>query len=491
MVQLQDLFIAGQSRPSSSGLRFEDRSPVTGDVYREVAAAGVEDARSAVEAAANAFPAWAATAPDRRRSVLLRAADLLEAESALHRETFALETGSTAAWAGMNVHEAAATLREAAGLTSAPVGELLPSSQPATLNVSRRVPAGVVLAIIPWNAPLVLAARATAIAMAVGNTVVLRPSEEAPITAGFLLADALRRAGLPDGVLNVLSTGPGSGPGSGPAPIAAMIEDPRVRRVVFIGSTAVGRRIGELAGRNLVPAVLELGGKNATIVCDDADLEQWVPQLAFASFANSGQICMCTDRIIVHHSRADELTERLAAAAQAMSVGDPRLDATDLGPLINLRAATSFRDLVLDAVDHGADVRSGGPEVDGLYARPTVLANLATSARLYHQESFSPVVSIHPVADDQEALRVANDTEYGLVGSVIAADPARAEGVAAGLHAGAVHVNGPSVGDEPHVAFGGLRASGYGRLSGMESVRTFTDQRTFYLHGRTAGPLGS
>ena len=486
MAQHQDLFIAGRSRPASTGLRFDDVSPVTGDVYREVAAAEVEDATAAVAAAATAFPAWAATTPDRRRSVLLRAADLLEAEVEQHRETFAVETGSTAAWADMNVHEAAATLREAAGLTTAPLGQLLPSFQPETLNISRRGPVGVVLAIIPWNAPLVLAARATAIAMAVGNTVVLRPSEEAPVTAGFLLADVLRRAGLPDGVLNVLSTAPGSGP----APIAAMIEAPDVRRVVFIGSTEVGRRIGELAGRNLVPAVLELGGKNSTIVCDDVDLEQWVPQLAFASFANAGQVCMCTDRIIVHRSRADELAERLAAVAAAMDVGDPRLAGTDVGPLINLRAATSFRALVLDAVDQGAEALAGGPDLDGLYARPTVLRNLARSARLYHQESFSPVVSIHPVADDQEALRVANDTEYGLVGSVIAEDPARAEGVAARLRAGAVHVNGPSVGDEPHVAFGGLGASGFGRLGGMESVHAFTDQRTFYLHGRAASLLG-
>ena len=196
---------------------------------------------------------------------------------------------------------------------------------------------------------------------------------------------------------------------------------------------------------------------------------------------------MCTDRIIVHHSLAVELAERLTAVADQMSVGDPRLDATELGPLIHLRAARSFRDLVLDALDHGAEILAAGPELDGLYARPTVLKDLPRSARLYHQENFSPVVSIHPVTDDQEALIVANDTDYGLVGSVIAQDPARAEALAAGLHAGAVHVNGPSVGDEPHVAFGGLGASGYGRLSGMESVRAFTDQRTFYLHRRITG----
>lgn len=478
MAQRQDLFIGGVARPSSTGLRFDDVSPVTGEVYREVAAGGVDDAALAVTIAAGAFPEWSATTPDQRRSVLLRAADLLEEEVHQHRDTFALETGGTAAWSDMNVHEAAATLREAAALTTAPIGELLPSSQAGTANVSRRSPAGVVLAIIPWNAPLVLAARATAIAMAVGNTVVLRPSEEAPITAGFLLADALHRSGLPAGVLNILSTGPGAGP----APIEAMIEDRRVRRVVFIGSTAVGRRIGELAGRHLVPAVLELGGKNATIVCDDVDLEQWTPQLAFASFANSGQVCMSTDRIVVHHSRADELAQRLAAAAEAMVVGDPRRGATDLGPLINARAATSFRHLVDDAVHGGARVLAGGPDVDGLYARPTVLTNLSRDSRLYHQESFSPLVSVHPVANDEEALALANDTEYGLIGSVIAQDSARAEGIAARLHVGAVHVNGPSVGDEPHVAFGGLAASGYGRLGGQESVRAFTDQRTFYLH---------
>lgn len=480
MTRVQDLFIDGEYRPATNGRRFQDLSPISGEVYREVAAAATSDATAAVDAAAGAFRTWSRTSPAERRRVLLRAADLLESEIETHRSMFACETGSVRGWADMNVREAASTLREAAGLTTTAVGELLPSNETGTLNVSSRVPAGVVLAIVPWNAPLILAARSFAIAVALGNTVVIRPSEEAPLAAGFVLADTLRRAGLPVGVVNVVSTGPAEGP----QVIAELIADPRVRRVVFIGSTAVGRKIAEIAGRHLTPTVLELGGKNSTIVRADADLDIWVPAIAFSAFANSGQVCMCTDRIIVHRSKAAELADRLAAHAESMVVGDPLDAETDLGPLINSRAAANFRDLVGDAVRCGARLLAGGPETDGSYARPTVISQLPREAALYHREAFSPVVSIHPVADDEEAVAVANDTEYGLVASVVSSDTARAEALAQRVRAGAVHVNGPSIGDEPHVAFGGLGASGFGRLGGQESVRTFTEQRTFYLHDR-------
>lgn len=479
MKDFRSLLINGQDVLSGSGLSFENISPTTGRAFIDVAAGTIEDAIRAVEAASSAFGGWAATSMSERRRVLLKAADILEARLAQYREIFAMETGATAEWADMNVHEAASTLREAAGLVSSAVGEILPSHDAGTINMVRRFPAGVVLAIVPWNAPLVLAARSVAIALAVGNTIVIRPSEEAPLTAGYILAEALTEAGLPAGAVNVVSTAPGEGRKL----ISAMVEHPAVRRVVFIGSTPVGRSIAELAGRNLTPAVMELGGKNATIVRSDADLELWTPALAFSSFANTGQVCMATDRIIVHASRAEELQHRLAEYAKSMVVGDPRLPDTKIGPLINQKAADLYTQQIKDAVLHGSRLLTGDQSADGLYVRPAVLVDVPPEADLYHEESFTPIVSIYPVRDDAEAVALANDTAFGLIGSVISSDLHKAQEMAGQMHVGAVHVNGPSVGDEPHVPFGGLGLSGFGRLGGVESVRTFTEERTFYLHG--------
>lgn len=472
------LLIGGERLSARSGNRFDDLSPVTGAVFARVAAAEVPDALAAVEAAAAAGPDWASRSFVERRSILGAAADILESELDAARELFALEIGGVAGWATMNVHEAAATLREAAGLASSPLGEILPSHDPLTVNLSVRRPAGVVLAIVPWNAPLVLAARSTAIALALGNPVVLRPSEEAPFTAGHLLASALERAGMPPGVINVVTTAPGTGR----TVIKAMIEHPAVQRVVFIGSTPVGRSIASVAGAALTPAVMELGGKNATIVRADADLERWVPSLAFASFVNAGQVCMCTERIIVHRAIADELTDRLVELAETMTVGDPRGE-VDLGPVINARAAEHFRELVTDARANGATVLTGGT-INGLYARPTVLRDLTPSCRFSQEEGFVPIVSVIPVGDDAEAIEVANSGDFGLIASVLSSDGAAAEDIAERLNSGAVHINGPSVGDEPHVPFGGIQGSGFGRLGGTESVRFFTQQRTLYRHAR-------
>lgn len=456
---------------------FSTRSPVTGEILGRYRSDSPDDGRRAVEAAVLAQRDWLAAGFPARRRVLLRAADILEERMQAIRAMFALETGAVSAWAEMNVVEAAATLREAAALASSPIGELLPSVDARTLNQSRREAAGVVLAIIPWNAPLVLAARASAIAIALGNSVVLRPSESAPMAAGFILAEAFEAAGLPPDVVSVVTTSPLDAP----ATITAMIEHPGVRRVVFIGSTPVGRRIGETAGRALVPAVLELGGKNATIVRADVDLDAVMPQLAFSAFANTGQVCMCTDRIVVDRSIADELTDRLSEAAAGVVVGDPRLRGTQLGPLINDIAAERFERFVDDARATGAQIRAGGRR-DGRYALPTVLSALPPGASYYTEEGFCPIVSVHPVDSDEEALAVANSGGYGLIGAVFSSDGHKAARMAARMHAGAVHVNGPSVGDEPHVPFGGLGASGMGRLGGSESVRFFTEQRTLYLH---------
>jgi benzaldehyde dehydrogenase (NAD) len=473
------LLIGGTSHPAENHATFPDVSPVTGEVVAQVAAASQADATRAVAAAADAFRTWAHTSFTVRRGILLKAADLLEAERDRHRAVFAVETGSTADWADMNITEAASTLREAAGLASATTGAILPSHDPSTVNLSERRPAGVVLAIVPWNAPLVLAARSIAIALALGNTVVIRPSELAPITAGFLLADVLECAGLPAGVVNVIT----SAPGQGRELIETMIANPAIRRVVFIGSTPVGRSIARLAGEHLTPSAMELGGKNSTLVLDDADLQRVAPLVAMASFANSGQVCMCTDRILVHHSVADELTERVTAIATAMRVGDPRSNETALGPLINDTGVENFQALVSDAIDRGAAATCGGPQRDHLYVAPTVLTDVPVDAQLTTRESFSPVVTIHPVTSDDEAIHLANNTEFGLIASVLSSDPARAQSVARKLNVGAVHINGPSIGDEPHVPFGGVGASGFGRLGGTESVHMFTEQKTLYLHG--------
>lgn len=455
----------------------QDLSPVTGEVYYDYPALSVEEASGIVAAASRAAVLWGETSFIERRRVLLDAADLLESELEAHVITFAAEVGGTRPWAEMNVREAAATLREAAGLASSALGIVLPSHDPRTVNYSLRGPAGVTLSIVPWNAPLILAARASAISLAVGNAVVIRPSEEAPVTGGYLLVDALTRAGLPIGVSSVVSTAPGEGRHV----INAMIADPLIRRVVFIGSTAVGRSIARAAGEAFTPVVLELGGKNATIVRADADLDKWAPQLAFASFANTGQVCMCTDRILVHADLVDDLVARLSAIADAMVVGDPARPEVDLGPLINDAAALHFSELIEDAVSHGAQVTAGGTRV-GRLARPTVLTGVTSACRFDLEEGFAPIVSITPFRDDDEAVALANSGTLGLIGSVISADGGAALALAKRVRAGAVHVNGPSVGDEPHVAFGGLGDSGAGRLGGEESVRFFTEQRTFYVH---------
>ncbi|WP_239154510.1 aldehyde dehydrogenase family protein [Amycolatopsis sp. FDAARGOS 1241] len=409
--------------------------------------------------------------------MLLRAADLLEADFSRNRDSLALEVGAVRGWAEMNTAEAAATLREAAGLASSPLGSVLPSADPSGANLSLRTAAGVVLAIVPWNAPVVQSARSVAIALALGNTVILRPSELAPHAAGHLLADVLTRAGAPAGVVNVVTCSPSRSKEL----VASLVAEPAVRRVVFIGSTPVGRSIASVAGNALTPAVLELGGKNPTLVLSDADLDTAADRIVFAAFANSGQVCMSTDRVLVATSAFAELCERVAARAAALPVGDPRLDTTAVGPLITDAAAARFTSLAGDAVSRGARLLTGG-SADGRYATPTVLTDVSPDSPLYSTEFFAPLVTRQPYADEPAMIAAANDTPYGLIASVLSSDPSRAWHLARSLRCGAVHVNGPSVGDEPHVPFGGLAASGYGRLGGIESVLTFTEQRTFYLH---------
>ncbi len=477
------LLIDGQYVDASDGGTYESVSPIDGRTIARVASATNNDVDRAVAAAQTAFEEWSGTSYVDRRRVFLDAATYLEQDVDAVTELLAAEVGLPVFFARMNIAEAAATLREAAALTSLPIGEVLPSHDAQSSNLNMRVPAGVVLTIVPWNAPLILAARSTAIAVAVGNTAIIRPSEEAPQTAGHVLASALMHAGAPAGVISVLS----SAPGRGRETINRLIANPSVRRVVFIGSTGVGRQIAAVAGSHLTPAIMELGGKNASVVLDDVDLDQAADTVVSAAFGFGGQVCMATDRIIVTDRIADDLIGRVTDRVRALQIGDPRNPTTSYGPLINRKAAEHFRDLVRDALAHGATSLLGDGETDGLYAPPVILEGVSTSARLYYEEAFSPVVAIHRVTSEAEAIRQANDSEMGLIGAVLSSDPGHALQVAAEMTVGAVHVNGSSIGDEPHVPFGGVGLSGQGRLGGQESLRAFTEQRTFYLHGTRHG----
>lgn len=469
----RELFIGGKDVPAASGRTAEDLNPYTGEVYATVAAAGPEDVRRAVDAADAAFEEWAALAPFARRAILLKAADLLDGKGDQVADLMANEAGGTRPWAHFNVYLAANMLREAAAAVTAPRGEVLSAQEQGALGLAVREPVGVVAAFAPWNAPVILGVRAVAAPLAAGNTVVVKASEDAPIACALFVADVLREAGLPDGVLNVVTNDRADA-----GEIAeALISDPRVRTVNFTGSTGVGRIIGELAARHLKPAVLELGGKNAVIVLDDADVDYAVNAVTFSVFMNAGQICMSGDRILVHESLAEEFTRKFTAKAAALRSGDPNHPHTVVGPLVAASAAQRVAGLVEDAVAKGAKVLTGGGKPDGAVHPATVLTDVPKDAELYHAEAFGPVCVVETFSDDNTAVAVANDTDNGLTCGIITENATHGLAVARRIRTGIVHINDQSVADEPQAPFGGIKASGYGRFGGRWGIEAFSNTR--------------
>ncbi|MFF7289768.1 aldehyde dehydrogenase family protein [Streptomyces griseorubiginosus] len=473
MATTRALYIAGRDVPAASGRTTDDINPFTGEVYATVSAAGPEDVVRAVDAADAAFEEWAALAPYARRAIFLRAADLLDGRGAQVADLMAQEAGGTRPWAFFNVGLAANIMREAAAAITAPRGEVLNAQEQGALGLAVREPLGVVAAFAPWNAPVILGVRAVAAPLAAGNTVVVKASEDAPIACGLLVADVLREAGLPDGVLNVITNAREDA-----AEIAeTLIADERVRAVNFTGSTAVGRIVGELAARHLKPAVLELGGKNAVLVLDDADVDYAVDAVTFSVFMNAGQICMSGDRILVHASLAEEFTRKFTAKADSLPAGDPGEPYTVVGPLVSAQAARRVADLVADAVAKGAKILVGGGEPEGAVHPATVLTDVPRDADLYHAEAFGPVCVIETFTDDDTAVALANDTENGLTCGIITENATHGLTVARRIRTGIVHINDQSVADEPQAPFGGAKASGYGRFGGRWGIEAFSNTR--------------
>jgi len=466
------MIINGLAVSAAGGASFERRNPLDGSIATRAPAASEADALAAVEAAAEAFKTWAETGPSARRALLLKAADALEAKLPKFAEAVAAETGATGMWAGFNVMLAAGMIREAASLTTQIAGEVIPSDVPGSLAMGVRQPAGVVLGIAPWNAPIILGVRAICVPLACGNTVVFKGSENCPRTHQ-LIAEAFQDAGFPPGVLNYIT----NAPADAGRVVEAMVAHPAVRRVNFTGSTRVGRIIAMTCAKYLKPVLLELGGKAPMVVLDDADLDDAVNAAAFGAFANSGQICMSTERFVVDAKVADDFVARFAKKARSLPLGDPRKpDPVVLGSVIGMGTVAHCNALIDDALAKGAKLVCGGKATDTLMPA-TLLDHVTSKMRIYHEETFGPVKCIVRVNGVEAAVACANDNEYGLSAAVFGRDLARAMNVARRIESGICHVNGPTVHDEAQMPFGGVKASGIGRFGGKAGVHEFTELR--------------
>jgi aldehyde dehydrogenase (NAD+) len=454
---------------------FADYNPATGEVWAEIPNGTREHAGRAIEAAAAAKAEWGAMPHQQRAGYLLKAAELLEKRQMDFANPLIDEGG---AWIGKSMFETGyvpGLFRTAAAAVYQMTGEILPSDH-GKISMVVRQPLGVVTVISPWNFPLLLSARGLAFALAVGNTIVLKPSEETPVSGGILIAELFAEAQLPPGVFNVVTCSRENVEEVGDE----LVTNPQVGGISFTGSTAVGRQVASKAGQMLKKACVELGGKDALIILDDADMEKALNAATFGTFMHQGQICMSVEKIIVDAAIAAEFTERFVEKVKTLSVGDPREMANVIGPIINQRQLDKIHGQVTDAIERGAELLVGGKH-EGLFYQPTVLANITPEMQIYQEETFGPVAPIIAVNGVDEAVAVANDSEYGLSAGIITRDEEKGLAIAHRLQTGMAHVNDSSVNDEPHVPFGGVKNSGVGRHGGRASVETFTELRWLTL----------
>lgn len=463
-------FISGRwSAPDEA--TFPDRNPYTDEVVAQVAAGTRQHAQAAIDAAHAAFPAWAAMPPGQRQRLFLAAADIVERRTEDFVRLLAAETGTASGFARFQIRWSIDLLRQAAGWGYRPAGDVLRSDTPGRFAMAVRKPLGVVAGFAPWNGAFCLAWRTVVLPMAFGNTMVLKPSEEAPLSAGLVLAEVLEEAGFPAGTFNVVTHGPGDA-----GPIAdAFFESPHVRSINFTGSSATGRMLAERAGRALKRIVLELGGYNPLLVLADADLDLAVNATAFGAFFHQGQICMNTRKVLVDRSIADAFVERLAAKTRSLPMGDPASPGIVIGPLINDRALAQVSQRVNEAVALGARVVTGG-RANGRVYEPTILMDVPANAPVACEETFGPVLIVQPVDNAEQAMSEALATPYGLCAGILTRDAQRGLALAERFDCGMVHINGATMAGEPAMPNGGVKDSGWGR-SGHYAIEDFTEVR--------------
>ena len=480
----EGMYIAGGW--SQTARTFQDFNPADGSVWAEVPDTDRAGARAAIEAAAAAFKDWSALPFTKRAHAMLKVAEVFERRQMEIVEAIQAEGGG---WFGKGMFETGYVpeiFHAAAASNWQPVGEVLPSEHNKVSMAVRR-PMGVVSVISPWNFPVLLTARGLAFAIAAGNTVVLKPSEETPYLGGLLFAEIFEEAGVPKGVLNVITCSRDNVAEVGDE----MIVNPHVKGISFTGSTAVGRQIAAKAGHHLKKCCVELGGKDSLIVLDDADMERATQAANFGSFMHQGQICMSVERVLVQAPIYDEFLAKFVARASRLKVGDPTQSKEHvIGPLINDKQVAKVREQLEDAVARGAKVVLGG-KIEGRFVEPTILTGVTPEMKIYREETFGPVVPVIAFGSDAEAIAISNDSEYGLSAGVMTGDEQRGLAVAGELDTGNCHINCSSVNDEPHVPFGGLKASGVGKHGGRWSVETFTETRwiTMERGGRPFPPM--
>lgn len=461
------LFIDGKYSSSASGEYSDDMNPATNEVYARIQNAGKADVERALASSAKAFETWKDMLPSQRERLFLKAADLLEQRAEELREVLIDEAGSTLLKAGYETHHTPSFLRSMAGECRRVKGETYLSDYPGVKSYSIRRPLGTVLAIAPFNFPLLLNVRKIGFALAAGNCVILKPSEMTPVI-GLKVGELLTDAGFPPGVVNVI-------PGLGAEIGDALVTDPRVRFVTFTGSSKVGRQVGATAALHGKRFALEMGGKNPIIVLNDADIDYAVNCAAFSNFMHQGQICMTGSRVIVEAGIYGEFCEKFQKKIAGIKYSsNPREQGVIVGPLIRTTQAPFIKEHVDKAVEAGAKLLAGG-KYEGNVFEPTAIADITETMSIFKTECFGPVASVSKARDVQHAVALANNSEYGLSSAVITNDLQKAMWAIENIQTGMVHINGPSVRDEPVIPFGGVKNSGYGREGGHFSIDEMTE----------------